>query len=129
MQYFNRNRFISREELDSINADGGYVCYESQMLRDWTAYAEYGHTSKHQDVPLKFCGAQKSGLAVLTTRKLYAAEDERFVFAVLLVDRVFKGDDYNAGCVKNDTKYRISLTQDEAKKVLFWNYYHKNTKH
>ena len=33
-------------------------------------------------------------------------------------------DNRDEGYVTTSSKYKLSLTKDEAKKVLFWNYYH-----
>src|SRR5690606_23392894 len=42
------NGEISREELERPFLDGDSVCYESQMLRDWTAFAGVMHTGKRK---------------------------------------------------------------------------------
>ena len=38
-QYY--NGIIERKELDAYAEDDGFVCYESQMLRNWTAFAGF----------------------------------------------------------------------------------------
>lgn len=43
------NGIINRSELDDMCNDGGYVCYESQMLRDWKAFAGVVHTGKERE--------------------------------------------------------------------------------
>ena len=37
-QYY--DGIITRKELDSISEEDGFVCYESQMLRNWTAFLQ-----------------------------------------------------------------------------------------
>lgn len=43
---------------------------------------------------------------------------------MFLVDEAYEGDNRDEGYVTTSSKYKISLTQKEAKKILFWNYYH-----
>lgn len=115
---------ICREELDSFVQEGGFVCYESQMLRSWTAFAGYVLTGENKERPMKLNKVQINSLAILTTREPYAPEADRFVFGVFLVDEAYQGDNRDAGYVTTTSKFRISLTAEEAKKVLFWNYYY-----
>ena len=49
-QYFNGE--ITREELDANCEDGAFVCYESQMLREWRAFAGFALQGENKDKPL-----------------------------------------------------------------------------
>lgn len=121
-QYY--NGIIDRETLDSYNKGSDFICYESQMLRNWSAFAGYALTKEDYQRPLKLNKVQTNSLAILTTREPYSAEKDRFVFAVFLVDEAYEGDNREQGYVTTSSKYKLSLTNDEAKKILFWNYYH-----
>ena len=123
-QYY--NGIIERRELDAYAyaKDDGFVCYESQMLRNWTAFAGFVLTGDNKEKPMKLNKVQVNSLAVLTTREPYAAEKERFIFGVFLVDEAYEGDNREEGYVTTTSKYKISLSLDEAKQMLFWNYYH-----
>lgn len=114
---------ISRKTLDQICAEVGSVCYESQMLRDWTASAGYALKGDNRERPTKMNCVQKNRLAVLTSREPYEEEKDRFIFGVFLIDETFHGDDHDAGIVEAHTRYRISLSRTEAHKMLYWNYY------
>ena len=121
-QYY--DGIIDRETLDEQNDDGGFVCYESQMLRNWAAFAGFVLTGENKQKPMKLSKVQINSLAILTSREPYTPEADRFVFGVFLVDEAYEGDNRDAGYVTTSSKYKISLTQKEAKKILFWNYYH-----
>lgn len=121
-QYY--DGIIDRETLDEQNDDGGFVCYESQMLRNWAAFAGFVLTGENKQKPMKLSKVQINSLAILTSREPYAPEKDRFVFGVFLVDEAYEGDNRDEGYVTTSSKYKISLTQKEAKKILFWNYYH-----
>lgn len=41
------DKIITRKELDSVSEEDGFVCYESQMLRNWTAFAGFALTKEN----------------------------------------------------------------------------------
>ena len=119
---------ITREELDNLNKNGSFVCYEAKMLVDWKA--EAGEDRKGSDVPRarRIAGASKNNLAVLTTELPNIPDaKKRVIFGVFITGVVDEGDDIQAGYVKAKGDYHIELTPKEAKKMLFWHYY-KNTR-
>ena len=115
---------INRKALDRYAEEDGFVCYESQMLRNWAAFAGFALTKENNQRPMKLNKVQVNSLAILTTRVPYAPEKDRFVFGVFLVDEAYEGDNREEGYVTTSSKYKLSLSLEEAKKILFWNYYH-----
>lgn len=115
---------INRKELDSyMSSDGGFVCYESAMLRDWRASAGVDHTGKTKGRRRRLMKVQPNSLAVLTTREPNSPETSRFIFAVFLVDETFEGDNREEGYVTTKSEFKIQLTIEEARGIKFWNYY------
>lgn len=117
---------ISRIELEEMMGDTahpGFVCYESQMLRDWKASAGIVQTGEREGKPMRLLKVQPNSLAVLTTRKPYSSDDTRFIFAAFLVDESYEGDALEEGYVTTRSKWKISLTPQQAQKMLFWRYY------
>lgn len=94
------------------------------MLRNWAAFAGFALTKENNQRPMKLNKVQVNSLAILTTRVPYAPEKDRFVFGVFLVDEAYEGDNREEGYVTTSSKYKLSLSLEEAKKILFWNYYH-----
>lgn len=127
-QYYNGE--ITRNELDEIMSgpeNSQFVCYESQMLRDWRALAGIVQTGKNKGRPLTLNNVQPNSLCVLTTRDPDAAnESERYIFAVFLVDETYTGDSREEGYVTTSSEYKIKLSPEEARAMLFWKY-HANT--
>lgn len=115
----------TRSELDNIHSDGGYVCYESQMLRDWRALAGIVQRGERAGQPMKLNKVQNNSLCVLTTRIPNSTEKDRFIFGVFLVDETYEGDNSEEGYVSTKSKYRIKLSPEQAKRMLFWDY-HEN---
>lgn len=120
-QYFDGN--IGREELDSWCENDGFVCYESQMLREWKAMAGVVQTGANKGQPMKLHQVQSNSLCVLTTRKPQMKEADRFIFGVFLVDETYEGDNREGGYVTTRSKYKIELTPYEAMEMKFWNYH------
>lgn len=124
-QYYDKR--IDKQELNSImrsNANKGFVCYESAMLRDWKASAGITQTGEDKGKPMRLLKVQPMSLAVLTTREPYTTDDTRFVFAVFLVDETYEGDNRDEGYVTTSSEFRLELKHEEAKKIRFWNYYY-----
>lgn len=121
-QYY--DGMIDRTTLDGYVEEESFVCYESQMLRNWTAFAGYVLTGETKQKPMKLNKVQINSLAILTTRIPYAPEKDRFIFGVFLVDDAYEGDNRDEGYVTTSSKYKLSLPLEQARKILFWNYYH-----
>lgn len=114
---------ISRAELERYMEDTGFVCYESAMFRDWTAYAGVYQSGENEGKPIKLKQVQADSLAILTTREPNTPERKRFIFGVFLADESYEGDHYAEGYVTTHSKWKIELPPSEAHKILFWNYY------
>ena len=120
-QYWNES--ISREELEDICQGGGFVCHESQMLRNWRIFAGIVQSGVNKGKPMKLSKVQENTLAVLTTREPNMKEKDRFVFGVFLVDDSYQGDNKEEGYVTTNSKYKIKLSYSEAVKIKFWDFY------
>lgn len=116
-------RKISLADLNAFMRDDGYVCYESQMLRNWRAYAGVHGSGKRKGERMKLNKVNRNSLAVLTTRLPDTDEQSRLIFAVFLIDDYNEGDGYEEGCVGANAKYKIALQPQEAQLMPFWRYF------
>ncbi|HCH28653.1 MAG TPA: hypothetical protein DEW35_04010 [Ruminococcaceae bacterium] len=123
-KYFNSK--ISRDELNAYIKDG-FVCYESQMLKNWCAYAGENLSGENAGKPKKLNHVQINSLSILTTRLPDTEEKERLIFAVYLVDEAYEGDNRDSGYVTTSSKFKIELTTEEAKHIKFWKYYYNQS--
>lgn len=120
---------IDRKELEAQMTDGGFACYESHMIRDWRASA--GIIQKdgmNKGKPMRLNKVQANSLCVLTTRYPGSTEDERFIFAVFLVDETFEGDYREEGFVSTQSEFKIKLSPAEAERTLYWHYHANGNK-
>ena len=120
--------YITGEELEAKMNDGGFVCYESQMLRDWKALAGIVQIGERMGQPMRLRNVQPNSLCILTTREPNSTEAERIIFAVFLVDNTYDGDNQEEGFVSTQSKYKLTLSQKEAEQMRFWRY-HANDNH
>ena len=121
------NGKISRKDLDEKHKNGEFICYESQMLNKWKALAGVVQKGERKGERMKLHRVESNSLCVLTTRDPGSTERERYIFAVFLVDDTYEGDTNEEGYVSTSSKYKLKLSEDEAHKMLFWNY-HFNSK-
>ena len=119
---------IDQKEFDeklSSTIKEEFLCYESKMLIEWVCYA--GMEEK-TGLPMALNKAQVGSLAVLTTRPVidgYEVPQEKTqIFGVFLIAK-HNDNSSIGGSVSAHPKYRIELTPEESKKILFWKY-HKN---
>ena len=109
---------ISRHELDSVNDNGGWVCYESVMLIDWKAQAgERNSNVSQKPVTIKIRNAYKDSLAILTTRIPGSPEQERIIFGLFIIADYYEGDEDTAGYVSAHSKYRLVFSAEEGRRL------------
>lgn len=114
---------VKRKDLLAEYAAGGSLCYESVMLRDWVAMAGFVNYGPQKGTPMKLRGGQTNSLCVLTTREPGSGEEERFIFALFLVDDTDEGDDTDAGYVGAHSRFKLKFSPEQAKRMLFWRYH------
>lgn len=114
---------LSKEDLTAPSDGQEFVCYESQMLTQWRAYAGVVQSGVNKGKPMVLRQARVNSLALLTTRLPDAGDEDRFIFAVFLIDESYEGDSKGEGYVGASPKYRIELSLPEAQQLKFWDYY------
>ncbi len=124
MRYYNHS--ISRRELDNGCYEDMYVCYESQLLRDWRAMAGYYQNGPRTGEPMVIKKAKPGGLCILTSRMPEAMEAERFIFGIFLADKLITEADGNSEyvvAVESLSEYKLKFSEKQAHQLLFWKYH------
>lgn len=119
---------ITRSELDALFDKGKFLCYESQMLLNWKALAGIVQQGERKGQPMKLNQVQRNSLCVLTTRNPNTEEEDRYIFAVFLVDETYEGDGQEEGYVTTNSPYKIMLGPKEAESMRFWEYHANESK-
>lgn len=112
---------IDYEELKEISKEES-LCYESQLLNKWIAYAGWDNNNRVK--PRSISNAKIGKLTVLTVVYPNDDEKERRIFAVFLIDDYYKGDGKdNEGYVACNSEYKINFTPNETSRMKFWDFY------
>ena len=125
-QYYDASLYQKHElyqEMLNYYVNCENVCEECAVLYDWKAFSNGIIKS-----------AKIGKLCVLTTilphedKNERTYEEERIIFGLFLIDEIHKFDEPENGycdyvsSVKKE--YRLSFTEEQAKKLKFWNYYY-----
>lgn len=73
--------------------------------------------------PNRAARLRPNSAGLLTAREAEQAETERRILGLYMVNETFSGNSSNDGMVPSHAEFRIKLTDEEAEKMLFWNYY------
>lgn len=103
---------------------------QTNVFEDWTVFTGEVQSGKNKGKPNIVARLRPNSSALLTVREADQEETERKVIGLYMVPETFSGDDNEDGMIEAHDMYRIKLTETEAEKILFWNYYlNKNYPH
>lgn len=103
------------------------VCFEGKMLKEWRAYAGVIQSGVNKGKPKTIKKVAVNNLAVLTSKIPKKPEKDRFIFAAFLVNENVEGGEVEEGYVEAHPEYKISLSEEESKKIKFWDYYYNES--
>jgi|SRR5699024_7266299 len=100
------------------------------VFDDWQVTTGTIQSGKSKGEPNRPARLRPNSAGVLTVRASDEEETDRKILGIYMVDELFAGDVGEDGIVPPHEEYRIKLTDEEAEKMLFWNYYiNKNYPH
>lgn len=96
---------------------------KDRVFKEWKVFLGVKKSGTKQGQPNKPLRMHQNSVCLLTEREPQNPEKERCVTGVYLVNETFIGKYCEDGYVPAHSKYRIRLSEEEAGKLLFWNYY------
>lgn len=103
---------------------------QSSALTDWTVFTGEVQSGKNKGKPNIVARLRPNSSVLLTVREPEQEETERKILGLYMVKEIFSGDLNEDGMIDAHETYRIKLSEEESKKMLFWNYYiNKNYPH
>lgn len=96
---------------------------QQHVLTDFAVSTGLIQSGKNKGQPNKAARLRPNSASLLTARGQDQAEEERRILGLYMVSETFSGDLSEDGMVPAHTDYRITLTEEESAKMLFWNYY------
>lgn len=114
---------LTREDLEEQMRWGGYICYESRMLRDFTVAAGVKHLKFNVDKAVSICKAGRGKLCVMTTVEPGKKTKDAIVFGMFIIGDVYTGNEDEAGVLASDSRFRLIFTPEEARHFNLWNHF------
>lgn len=96
---------------------------QEKVFDDWHASTGMIQSGKNKGQPNKATRLSSNSAGLLTARTSDQQEIERKILGLYMVNETYGDNIINDGIVPSDAVFRIELTDEEAEKMLFWNYY------
>ncbi|KXH86948.1 malate synthase [Sporosarcina sp. HYO08] len=96
---------------------------QQSVFVDWQVFTGKVQSGKNKGQPNNAARLRPNSAALLTARESDQAETERRILGLYMVNETFSGNLSNDGMIPSHAEFRIELTDQEAEKMLFWNYY------
>ena len=100
---------------------------QQNVFIDWQVSTGTVQSGKNKGQPNRAARLRPNSAGLLTARASDQPETERRILGLYMVNETFSGDLSDDGMVPSHAEFRIELTDQEAEKMLFWNYYINKT--
>ncbi len=102
--------WCKNEELDSI-------------FTDWNVFTGVIKSGEKNGQAKPLAQIGKNSACLITVRDADKPEEDRRIMGVFMVHEDFNSKRCEDGYIPAHSEYRIHLSEEEAEKMLFWNYY------
>lgn len=96
---------------------------QESVFTDWQVSTGKVQSGENKGQPNRVARLRPNSAGLLTARGADQPETERYILGLYMVNEMFSGNIGEDGMVPSHSDYRIELTDEEAKKMLFWDYY------
>ncbi|AXH99152.1 malate synthase [Sporosarcina sp. PTS2304] len=96
---------------------------QENEFNDWQISTGSIQSGKNKGRPNPVTRLRPNSAGVLTARNANEEETERKILGLFMVDSLFTGAIGEDGLVPCHTEFRIELSEEQSKQLLFWNYY------
>ncbi|MBP1970823.1 hypothetical protein J2Z83_002959 [Virgibacillus natechei] len=96
---------------------------QQNVFTDWQVFTGKVQSGKSKGQPNRATRVSTNSAGLLTAREPDQAETERRILGLYMVNETFAGNLSDDGMIPSHAAFRIELTDQEAEKMLFWNYY------
>src|SRR5699024_2834105 len=99
---------------------------QQSVFTDWQVFTGKVQSGKNKGQPNRAARVSPNSAGLLTARESDQPETERRILGLYMVNETFSGNLNDDGMVPAHAEFRSELTDQEAEKMLFWNYYINN---
>lgn len=96
---------------------------KDKVFTEWKAFAGVVKSGAKKGQPNRPIRLKHNSACLITTRAKGMPEKDRRILGVYMVKEHFTGKQCKDGYVPAHSKYRLQLSEQESKNMLFWNYY------
>lgn len=121
-----RQEKLIRNTKNNPDAQVVFWCKEhdcDKIFTDWSVFTGTIKSGIKKGQPNRLTRLNQSSACLLTAREPDMQEKDRYIKGVYMVDRNFIGKLCEDGYIPAHLEYRLRLSEEESKKMLFWNYY------
>jgi hypothetical protein len=94
-----------------------------RIFMEWRVFTGLIKSGMNEGKPNKPVRIGKTSACLLTVREPKTQESQRRIVGAFMVDQHFVGQLCEDGYIPSNPKYRLRLSDEESRKMLFWNYY------
>jgi len=131
LEYEEQVRAIEREKLLknhklSPASQAVFWCDEEEQAKvfsDWEVFTGTKKSGPNEGKPNRLVRLHQNSACLITERAPGIPEQERRITGVFMVSESFVGSLCDTGYIPAHSLYRIQLTEQESRQILFWNYY------
>ena len=96
---------------------------QQNVFNDWQVSTGTLQSGKNKGQPNRAARLGPNSAGLLTVRGADQPETERTILGLYMVNEAFTNDLSDDGMIPSHSEFRIEFTDQEAEKMLFWNYY------
>lgn len=96
---------------------------EEEIFTEWKVFIGEIKSGKNKGKPRKLARMNSNSGCLITKRTDFMEESHRQILGVFMTNEFFNGRLCEDGYIMAHPQYRLKLTEEESKDMLFWNYY------
>lgn len=96
---------------------------KEDVFNQWSVFTGAIKSGPKKGEPNRLIRINQNSACLMTSRDADKDEKDRRILGVFMVEETFIGKLCEDGNIPAHTEHKIQLTEEESKKMLFWNYY------
>ena len=96
---------------------------QDSVFKEWKIFTGVIKSGEKKGQPNRLVRINQNSACLLTARDPDMQEKGRYILGAYMVNEAFIGKLCEDGYIPAHSEFRLRLSEDESKKMLFWNYY------
>ncbi len=120
-----RERLLKNHKLSPVS-QAAFWCDDEEQERvfsEWRVFTSLKKSGVNKGEPNRLVRLHQNSCCLITAREPDVPEKDRRVVGLFMVGELFVGKLCEDGYIPAHSEYRLRLSEEESRKILFWNYY------